>query len=294
MISDYLPVILGAVVVIALIAMLARDSRAGDIDIPAPAQLRTDLLFGYYGSVRTRDGVSQVEETKDHVNLHWENVWSGRDIALRDMKLAQAAGMKIIVAVSDELFRRVSPTQIVIRDDAEQALTEFCRWLVDAGLAPAIRSLFVLDEPDIGSNNACGLMPQAAEIVRRVISGIPDLADKRLAINYTHDFCHKHLFDDIMFDRYDERSGIFKSGGMYDKLVDGLLPHQQTFLIPGGYSDCRQNPEPFLNFAHSRPEVAGIVAFLRRDPHGNGFEGIADDPEMNALYIAAGKSIVGG
>ena len=46
---------------------LARRKRKGrDIAIPAPDTLRTDLLYGYYGTHG-----KQIAETTDHVNLVW-------------------------------------------------------------------------------------------------------------------------------------------------------------------------------------------------------------------------------
>lgn len=282
----------------ALGATLAGCGGSGgsDIEIPKADVLRTDLLFGYYGSVRENPWtdpapITQVEETKDHCNLHWESFWEGDAIALRNMREARLAGMVITVDVSGDLFERASPSQLALRPDARARLDARCRWLLDNGLGPSVRSLFILDEPDIRRHSACGLMPKGAEIMRKVITGLPDLWHARLAINYTSDFCHRELFDDIMFDDYPARSSIFAPGGKYERFVSELRPHQRTAVFAGGYSDHRQDPTPFVNYAHAHKEMFAVLCFLWRDPHGNGFEGISSDPEMRAAYTAAGRAI---
>lgn len=286
MMPDYLPVILGAVVVIVLIAMLVRDSKRSDIDIPAPAKLRDDLLFGYYGCVG-----DQVAETRAHVNLHWECFWSGLAQGIADIR---AAAMVTVIDVTGALFERRDGV-LMWRDAAEHDLRAMFQALRDAGVLQHVRAVVPIDEPNLREHRVCGDMPRAAALIRRVAAEFqhPVLVGMVLT---THGepmtACAIEHFDILGFDDYPERSAIFRKGGAYEQFRRRLRPDQRTWIIPGGYSDCRQDPEPFVNFAHAHPEVWAIVAFLWRDPHGNGFEGIADDPEMRAAYTAAGRSIM--
>ena len=65
-----------------------------------------------------------------------------------------------------------------------------------------------------------------------------------------------------------------------------------TLLFPGGYSDCKQDPTPFINFAHANPEVLAVVPFLWCSVPWESFKGIRDVPEVKDKYVAAGLSIV--
>ena len=73
--SQYLPFIIGAaILLVAGIAYAASKKKDGkDYTVPAPATLRTDLLFGYYGTYG-----NQIAETTDHVNLVW--LWDFLDV----------------------------------------------------------------------------------------------------------------------------------------------------------------------------------------------------------------------
>ncbi len=87
------PIIFGvaAIVLIAVIAIASSKKGKDKPATPAPAEKRTDLLFGYFGVLG-----GQVEQTRDHVNLVW--LWDFLDsqsaaVILSRMRMLRRAGL---------------------------------------------------------------------------------------------------------------------------------------------------------------------------------------------------------
>jgi len=286
-ISDYLPVILGAVVVIAFLALMTRGSKAGDIVIPEPATLRTDLLFGYYGTHG-----EQLDETRDHVNLIW--LWDFIDARGAADLLQRAPGMFGVLDMASYLFERVDG-RLRSRADAEYRVRECFQHLRDAGVLASVRMLVPIDEPNLSRTNLTSELPWAAELMRRVAGEFSELSDVLLGCIYMGGKAmpHLQLWDVVGFDLYSARSSIFEPGGHYERMRAQLRDGQRTMIIPGGYSGCQQDPVPFVNFAHGNPEVLIVLPFLWATvPWADDVDkGIRDIPAMRAAYTAAGRAL---
>lgn len=269
---------------------LTRHKRKGrDIDIPAPDTLRTDLLYGYYGTYG-----NQIAETTDHVNLVW--LWDFLDKQQAAEVLAQMPGKFGVLDVAPYLW---TPRPQRPREDAEQAVRECFAYLRGRGVLGQVKMLVPLDEPNIGDNRST--LPHltwAEALMRRVAGEFPELQGVLLGCVYSgwEDMPHLGLWDVVGFDLYNQRSGIFAPGGHYARMLKKLRPGQRTMILPGGYSNTQQDPTPFVNFAHGNPEVLIVLPFLWATvPWADDVDkGIRDIPAMRAAYEAAGRSLVGG
>lgn len=272
-------------VVAAVIFFLATKGKAGDIDIPEAPQ-RKDLLFGYYGC--TGD---QVAETKDHVNLHWECFWGGLDKAIADIR---AANMTTVLDLGGPTLSDYGTMPRTIRPDAEAQLRSLFDRLQSEGVLHLAKYLLPSDEPNLPENGSVHLLPEIMALIRRVALSYPTLDFAQYGCIYYSDLPMDHieLFDVVGFDQYEEKSGIFAPGAMYERMKKRLRPDQKTWLVPG--ATFGQDPQPFLNFANNNDEVLGIIPFLWGNPHGDPkFDGIHSMPEMRAQYEAVGRKVIG-
>lgn len=290
--TDYLPIILLALLLIAGAAYAASRKRHGqDIDIPAPDVLRTDLLYGYYGTL-VDDTQDQVAETADHVNLVW--LWDFLSAAESATILKRMPGVFGVLDCCAYLFERADG-RVLLRPDAEQRLRAAFAHLRDAGVLHQINMLVPIDEPNLSANETViGHLPAAAEIMRRVAGEFDETRGVLLGCIYLGGkrMPHIGLWDVVGFDIYGRRSGIFEPGGRYDQMKRLLRPDQRTIILPGGYSDHKQAPTPFINFAHRNPEVMIVLPFLWCTVPWEKFRGIRDLPDIRPLYEAAGRAIV--
>ena len=274
---------------------VARHKRKGmDIDIPAPDTLRTDLLYGYYGTY-VGNGQDQVEETRSHVNLVW--LWDFLDPQSAAVILSRMPGCFGVLDCASYLFER-RDGRLQPRSDAEARLIGVFQHLRDAGMLNRVKMLVPVDEPNLSKTNLTDTLPWAAELMRLVAAEFAELEGVLLGCIYLggKPMPHLELWDVVGFDLYNQRSGIFAPGGHYARMLKKLRPGQRTMILPGGYSNTQQDPTPFVNFAHGNPEVLIVLPFLWATvPWADDVDkGIRDIPAMRAAYEAAGRSLVGG
>ena len=268
---------------ILLKAYSKKYRKYSDISVPTPTTKRDDLLFGYYGSTD-----SQVEETRDHINVFMCSQWDGPDKSIADILSAK---MPTILDVHYQVFELVGESKLnTVRVDAETRLREFLTLLKDSGAISYIKYIYPIDEPN---NNVVdiGVLTSALTLIKKVVSEFSELNHAKYAVIYASgdEYTGQDMYDVIGYDDYDKKSSILSEG--YQKLKRSLKPNQTTILVPGG--SYLQDPTPFVNFAQSNKEVEMILAFLWADDKWGtvGKPGIRSNAVKDA-YIAAGKSII--
>ena len=276
---------------IFLIAVIAIAKSKGDKDKPAttePITKRTDLLFGYFGVLG-----DQVEKTRDHTNLFW--FWDFLTATQVADFIDKAPGKFCVLDLAPYLW---TPRPQKPRENAEQAIRECFAYLRSRGVLSQIKMLVPLDEPNIGDNHSTiPHLTWANDLMRRVAGEFSELQGVKVGCVYSswEDMPHLGLWDVVGLNFYKDRERIFAQGGKYHQMRAQLRPEQRTMIFPGGYAPVRQDPAPFVAFAHANPEVLGIVSFLWATPTwaSDLEKGIADLPELREKYVAAGKSVVG-
>ena len=278
--------LIGLAVLIAGIyfALNRKPSRDIPVTIPEAPQL-PGRFFGFYGV-----GGDQVNEVRGFTNLLWLTTWRGIEQAINDARSAQQT---TVLDVDMCLWDKHGGGGLFL--DAEQRLRNMLRQFDDAGVLHLVKAIVPKDEPNLPGDPAMALMPEAVALIRRVIAEFPALQGCMLGCMYAGNkgMPSLELFDLVGFDDYDARAGIFAPGAEYSRMKARLLPHQRTFIVPGGFSNFKQDPKQFLDFMNNNPEVLAIVAFLWTDPvNGEEFHGIRSIPEMRAAYESVGRQIV--
>lgn len=259
-----------------------------DVVIPAPTVLRTDLMYGYYGRLG-----DQVAETIDHVNILWESQFEGEFHMIQNIL---AAKLPTVLDVATQCFQKIEETgrNYHYRADAEELLrATFMRLQANDALR-YVKYLSPLDEPNTNTN----IVDLLASIrtCKKVALEFPELTDVKFAVIYaakpeTYDCIA--LFDLVGLDDYDNKSKIF-TNGTYARLKAQLRSNQKTIIMPGG--GFGQDITPFINFAHSNPEVFAVIAFVwfgHMSPNDT-WIGIGDDKNpLKSQYVQAGKLLTG-
>ncbi len=254
-----------------------------DINVPAPAIRRTDLLYGYYSCKG-----NQVAETKGHVNLLMESQFDGPDKCIQNIL---DAGVPAMVDVSFQVFAKELAGRVGMRTDAEQRLRDFFTLLASRGALQYVHYLYPIDEPNNTVTTADELA-KAIHLVRRVATEFPALNGVRLAVIYAEDkpFDCQQLYDLIGYNDYDMKSSILYSK-KFEAFLASLLPHQGIMLVPGGAYG--QDPTPFINYAHTCPQVKVVMPFLWfDDATGSVGAGGIRSNGMAEAYRAAGRALV--
>lgn len=266
-----------------------------DIEIPVPAQVRTDLLYGYYS---TDD--AQPAQVKDHANLHWETQFQGVDGAVRHMK---TMGCSTVLDVSAQLVSRTRDdagwhSRLLPRLQAVAGLQMLFDRLRAEGVLDQVVALVVHDEPNLGD---ClpGELPSAVQIVKSVTADYRELKDVKLAVIYAglndgEVYPNPELFDWVGLDSYKERSSILANDSYYGNLIKQLNPSQRLILVPGAY--VGQDPEPFVRYANANDRVVAFLPFLWHDVSNadESFKGLGNGPEdLKAKYIQAALNMTG-
>ena len=279
--------LIAAVVLIAIVAIANSKKGKDKPATPEPVTNRTDLLFGYFGVLG-----DQVEQTRDHTNLLW--LWDFLTATEAADFIEKAPGKFCVLDLAPYLW---TPRPQRPREDAEQAIRECFTYLRGRGVLGQIKMLVPLDEPNIGDNRST--LPHltwAAALMRRVAGEFPELQGVLLGCVYSgwEDMPHLGLWDVAGLNYYRDRERIFAPGGKYHQMRAQLRPEQRTMIFPGGYAPIRQDPAPFVAFAHANPEVLAVIAFLWPSPPWaeDVEKGIADMPDVREKYVAAGLSIV--
>ena len=271
---------------IAYAATKARSNRGFEVTVPEPTVPRTTPIYcGYY---ETRG--DQLAETRDHVNMIWTGLGEGVQRVIENLRSAQ---MVTLLDVDPCIWMGVKGSRNV-RPDADAELRARFDTLRAGDVLHLIKTIVVKDEPNQPGDNYADFLPQAAALVRRVAADYAELNGLLLGCMYAGNkpMPHIELFDLVGFDNYERRSGVLAPGGEYDQMAARLLPGQRTMLMIGGYETYRQDPTEFVKFALAHPEVLLVGFFLWPDyVNGEPFKGIGSDPQMRALYVAAGKRI---
>ena len=279
--------VIAAVVLVVIIAIASSKKGKDKPAAPEPATKRTDLLFGYFGVLG-----DQVEQTRDHTNLLW--LWDFLTAAEAADFIEKAPGKFCVLDLAPYLW---TPRPQRPREDAEQAVRECFTYLRGRGVLGQIKMLVPLDEPNIGDNRST--LPHltwAAALMRRVAGEFPELQGVLLGCVYSgwEDMPHLGLWDVVGLNYYRDRERVLAPGGKYHQMRAQLRPEQRTMIFPGGYAPIRQDPAPFVAFAHANPEVLAVIAFLWPSPPwaADIEKGIADMPDVREKYVAAGRGIV--
>lgn len=267
-----------------------------DTEVPAPAAKRTDLLFGYYGALG-----EQIAETKDHVNLFWSIQFEGIDKLVQNIR---EAAMPTVIDVSHQMTERDANGKAFVRGDASRRLHELLSRLEAEGVLHHVIGFTPGDEPNsqfrsvLDWSNACS-------IIRIVCTQFSALADVKIVLLLNGAAPMENWVphgDWIGFNCYNRKSSIFQQAskwppkwdGEYTKLRKWLRPDQRTFLVPGG--GYKHDLTPWINAAHTYPEVAAVVVFAWADfpitDEYPDYQGVRSSSVKDA-YIAAGRSIVG-
>jgi len=264
--------ILILLVIAGAIAYFVTHKKAAEPNIPVPTTLRTDLLFGYYGSYPAYPGIpSQLDETVDHINLFFASRWYGPDSQLDQMSKATHAGIPIMLDMPEPYqidYNINIPFDIVA---AEIRVRNRFQQLQQANILQNIIAIYPVDEPELFGWTAEQVIDTNA-MIRRVLSEFNHTA--KIAIFYTASWKWTGVqsFDWVGFDNYGPGAKIFTNGD-YEKLLAVLRPDQQTMLIPGGCDIWHEHPAQWFNKAQQDTRVAVLMPFVWRDN---------TDPEQDA------------
>lgn len=270
-----------AALVAALLVLLAscggsggRGPSVAGVITPAPATLRTDLLFGYYGQ-----SSATALETEDHANLFWAPDFYGPLEQMAGLTQAKAAGLKAVVAI---------PLCLVPVAQGESEARTWLQRLHDAGLLGPVVAVSWCDEPNTAHGGGWSDEDAAAmsAAVRSAMATFPEL-HAGLAVVYAcrGDYPGAGSFDWIGCDDYDSGCGALTT--FYPGLP--LKGAQRLMVLPGGADPWRQDPACFLSFAERDPRVVAIVPFIWQTVPGNA--GIRENG-MRAIYCQAGRTVV--
>jgi hypothetical protein len=258
------------------------SSISGGAVIPAPAKLRTDLLYGYFGGVS-----ANVSQVAGHVNLYFASAWDPIE-QLASLTHAKGAGIPAVVLQV--------PTYGVLGGPPLPA-SEIRFWLQrikTAGLLERIVAVYPIDEPDTvreGNRSDAEVTAQNG-VLRRVMSEFPELAGAKLAVTYACDTGRRPgiaSYDWVGCDHYPSGCGVLS--GYVAQLRQALRPDQRLILVPGGADPWRQDPACFMNYAHSNAIVAAVLPFIWQTVTDQGmtYAGISVNG-MAKLYCEAGRS----
>lgn len=275
--------IAGGAAAALLVAQQSKKKSSSDIYVP-PGLQRTDLDFITYGTFG-----EQAAETKDWVTGSWQAMWEGLDKAIIDMNIV---GKPAVVDMGQWLFSGEKGSRVVADGSG---LREAFDKMRAANALQLIKTFVPWDEPNLdGHEEEEALLPQAIDFLKSVVAEYPELAGVDYGCTFTsiRPYKHLNLFQRVGFDHYSAKSSIFKPGGEYQKFIDQLdLTKQKTWLFPDASNG--QSTEQFLNFANTHLEVAGIIPFIYRQPHGDpAYPGFVENPAFLAAYKALGTTIV--
>lgn len=251
---------------------------------PVPAVLRKDLAFGYYLS-----SDDSIQKMVDHCNFIFEPNWGTLQGLLNR---AKAHDLPIVLCITRECFGDFDSTKLSPYIEADLRVL-FDR-LRDENILERITVLYPIDEPD-GRHISNETMSLCVQTVRAVASEYSELENVKLGVIYSTHMTYPGFdhFDIVGLDKYGVGSNVLISRE-FKTLNKRLRPHQKVILVPGGADPWKQNPEAFERYAHSHPEVLGIIAFLWIDYMENGelHKGIGSN-ETRELYVKLGKRLLG-
>lgn len=272
------------VCVLGLVYEILKRKKVKDVDIPA-APARKDLFYGYYATDQ-----NSVEQTKDHINLLWENQFGTTDTVVENIAKTK---LFTILDLNPQLFKRIADSgkNYVYNENAEVLLYTLFKFLQDKNVLQYVKAFSPIDEPNINVATPADLQ-KAIHAISNVAMNFPELEGYKLVCIYAakpQSYTLNEQFDWIGFNDYDNKSQIFING-QYQYLKSILREGQRSIIMPGGAFG--QNITPFINFANGNAEVAAIVPFVwfgPREPRDT-WVGIRDR-ENRQQYVDAGTKI---
>lgn len=272
-------------ILIAAIAMLIAACGGGGVDPNAPVErpkiLRTNLQFGYYASTG-----NQPQETKGHVNFYHDMQFEGEQHTIDSILFMQ---MPVMLGVQYWMYDERN----IPKADGESQLLGYLHRLNDARVLKFVTDVYPLDEPDLLGTKADDVIATNAA-VRRAFAAFN--MRPRLSVIYGVGFTWQGVasYDDVGFDNYSAGSGIFYNGD-FAKLKAVLRADQKIWIVPGGADPWRQDPTAYINYAHSDPQVRGLINFIwpdSTDPKQGYGKGIRTNG-LAQKYCRAGREITG-
>lgn len=252
---------------------------------PAPTTLRTDLYFGYYGTMADPTTGGTVSEVASHANLAWVMGWGNYPDAMQnfvaDLALARQLGLKTVLGVP---VSYVAPAEMNTRN--------FFTALRNVGVLDSnIVALYPIDEPDGASKSEEEIAATNAMIRKLVAEEFPELSKAALAVIYTggREWPGIETYDWVGFDDYNHGDLVLTNDTWRD-MKNRLRPTQRIIVVPGGANPWRMRPDAFFNVAQSDLQVIALVAFKWFD----GGDGLGTGIRSNGMapqYIAAGLRI---
>lgn len=269
--------------ILAIVMLVA--GCGGGVDPNAPVErpkiLRTDLQFGYYASTG-----NQPQETKGHVNFYHDMQFEGEQHTIDSIRFMQ---MPVMLGVQYWMYDEKNNPKA----DGESQLLGYLHRLNDAGVLRFVTDVYPLDEPDLLGTKAGDVVATNAAVRRSfaVFNMRP-----RLSVIYGAGFTWPGVasYDDVGFDNYSAGSGIFYNGD-FARLKAVLRPDQKIWLVPGGADPWRADPTPFVNYAHSDPQVRGLINFIwpdSTDPRQGYEKGIRSNG-LAQKYCRVGREVIG-
>jgi hypothetical protein len=273
----------------AMLYFHLRKKTYEDVNFPLPISLRTDLKFGFYGTMH-----DQAEKTKGFVNLLWESQFQGHEKACDNM---QTAAVTTVVDLANQCFIKFQDKgrNHKFNPDAVNNLRNLFLYMRERNVLQYFAYAVPMDEPNINVRSAEDLQ-FAINAIRAAASEFPELNNLKLAIIYAalpEEYWCADQFDLVGVDDYDKKSQIFVNG-TYAALLCAKHPNAKTIILPGGAFG--QDIIPFLRFAHNNLEVSLVLPFTWLGPMvpADKWVGLGDDANpLKPIYIAAGKTIVG-
>ena len=271
-------------ILIIILVKLSRHKPVEDVQIQE-APLRKDLYYGYYATDQ-----GSVEETKDHINLLWENQFGSIDRVVENI---QQTKVFTVLDLNPQLFIKIADKgkNYAFNPTAEGQLNRLFKYLQDKNVLQYVKAFSPIDEPNTNVATPEDLN-KAIDCIAKVAANYSELSGYKLVCIYAakpQSYTVSERFDWIGFNDYDNKSQIFVNG-QYQYLKSILNTNQRTIIMPGGAFG--QNITPFINFANGNAEVAAIVPFVwfgPREPRDT-WVGIRDR-DLRQQYVDAGLLI---
>lgn len=260
---------------------------------PVPTKLRTDLLFGYYGSFPSIDGApSQLDETLDHVNLFMVSRWYGSESQISQGLDAVRNGMALLWDLPEAYETSHGVVGSFDPVSAEERVRNRLQELRSAGLLRHVVALYPIDEPDLDNVWTGDQLAATNIMIRRVMREFG--VQIPIAVIYSANFTWPGVgsFDWVGFDNYD--ANIFTNGD-YSRLRAATRLDQKLILVPGGCDKWRQDPTDYFNWAQADDRVVMLLPFVWRDdvdPARGATQGIRSNG-MAPVYRNVGVQIKG-
>lgn len=268
-----------------IFALLLSSCSGGGVDknspVDQPTILRTDIKFGYFASLP-----GQAEEVRDHTNIFMDGGFTSPALSAQSVI---AAGQPALLSVQPYLWDTVGKVSRP-RPDARERLRAYLATLQSLGALQHVIGLYPHDEPElyqISEAQFVAMITLCREVAREF--GIEAI----IAVIYTSHgpWIGISATDWAGFDDYSNGSAIFFNGS-YARLKGALRPTQRIILVPGMANPWRADLTPFINMAHTDPQVVWIAVFVWFD----GAEFTGAGVKSNGLAKTAcdaGRALIG-